>query len=361
MRDNKKFCKPIISKYPKIGDVLVRFNDGSIEAVNPKEFKKVQNYFKFYSILGADTQYKPGYVKVFNKELNKEVYFSPVDYSKMNSNLVDYEIAGGKYITGNYEYVDLDLPSGTLWAKVNIGAESETQDGTYYRYGELIPYTPMSEDQSSYSGTSKELPLTNDVANKIWGKNWHIPTKAQAEELINNTNHTWETDFNGVSGMKLTSKNDSSKYIFIPASGAYTNGELNNKGNAGYILTSTQINNSVYYLLASQSYLHADWSTAYGRGNQIRPVCETIEDSPNIGDIIAHNNLLNIDRAFEYSDWIELDDSWDTVGLYGIETLEEQDCVGGEYVILSNSTTFIINASDYSKVSSYWEHVDTIE
>jgi hypothetical protein len=31
-----------------------------------------------------------------------------------------------------HEYVDLGLPSGTLWAKMNIGATSETELGNFY-------------------------------------------------------------------------------------------------------------------------------------------------------------------------------------------------------------------------------------
>jgi hypothetical protein len=34
-----------------------------------------------------------------------------------------------------YEYVDLGLPSGTKWAKYNVGATSETEYGNYYMYG----------------------------------------------------------------------------------------------------------------------------------------------------------------------------------------------------------------------------------
>ena len=35
-----------------------------------------------------------------------------------------------------YEWVDLGLPSGTLWAKCNLGAENETDAGDYFAWGE---------------------------------------------------------------------------------------------------------------------------------------------------------------------------------------------------------------------------------
>ena len=38
-----------------------------------------------------------------------------------------------------HDYVDLDLPSGTLWATCNIGASSPEESGFYYSWGETYP------------------------------------------------------------------------------------------------------------------------------------------------------------------------------------------------------------------------------
>ena len=40
----------------------------------------------------------------------------------------------------NHEYVDLGLPSGTLWAKTNIGASSPEEYGLYFAWGETEGY-----------------------------------------------------------------------------------------------------------------------------------------------------------------------------------------------------------------------------
>ena len=40
-----------------------------------------------------------------------------------------------------HEYVDLGLPSGTLWAKCNVGAETETDYGLYFQWGDTQGYT----------------------------------------------------------------------------------------------------------------------------------------------------------------------------------------------------------------------------
>ena len=39
----------------------------------------------------------------------------------------------------NHEYVDLGLPSGTLWATCNIGADSPEESGDYFAWGETTP------------------------------------------------------------------------------------------------------------------------------------------------------------------------------------------------------------------------------
>jgi hypothetical protein len=50
--------------------------------------------------------------------------------------------SGGGYTTINnsnteeHEYVDLGLPSGTLWATCNVGATKPEEYGNYYAWGE---------------------------------------------------------------------------------------------------------------------------------------------------------------------------------------------------------------------------------
>ena len=43
-------------------------------------------------------------------------------------------------LTGNgHEYVDLGLPSGTLWATCNVGASKPEEYGDYFAWGETQP------------------------------------------------------------------------------------------------------------------------------------------------------------------------------------------------------------------------------
>lgn len=81
---------------------------------------------------------------------------------------------------------------------------------------------------------------------------------------------------------------------------------------------------------------------------------------PKLGDIIVHNSNTNEDKIIPYEEWLQLEDSWDITGLYGINTYEEETAEDGSYVIMSNGTTLIIDPDDYSKVSDHWEQVDMV-
>ncbi len=47
-------------------------------------------------------------------------------------------------VIGGYEYVDLGLPSGTLWATYNVGATSPYEKGQYFAWGEVEPREDFS-------------------------------------------------------------------------------------------------------------------------------------------------------------------------------------------------------------------------
>lgn len=123
-------------------------------------------------------------------------------------------------LCNGHAYVDLGLPSGTIWATMNVGASSETDYGYYYKYGKGT--TQYNSSDSDYTGTENPLNLNVDTARQVWGGQWHMPTKAQFEELINRTTKTWEVNFNssGINGIKFTASNGN--YVFFPASGYYS-------------------------------------------------------------------------------------------------------------------------------------------
>ena len=121
--------------------------------------------------------------------------------------------------------IDLGLPSGTIWAGWNVGAESAEQGGEYYAFGETETKEIFTDDNfigygnvpSSISGTQY------DVARKKWGEDWRIPTRSEFDEIIKHC--TWiSTNYLGIRGYKATGPNGNC--IFFPTedvSGHYTN------------------------------------------------------------------------------------------------------------------------------------------
>lgn len=92
-----------------------------------------------------------------------------------------------------------------------------------------------------------------------------------------------------------------------------------------------------------------------------KKVKKNVEPKHEIGDVIVHNPELNKDSIVSFKEWLNLDDSWELVGLYNIKTFEEEEAFDGDYVILANGHTLIISPNDYDKVKDHWEQVDIIQ
>jgi hypothetical protein len=154
----------------------------------------------------------------------------------VDNNTVHYNPISPTPPTPTYESVDLGLPSGTKWAKCNVGADTETEYGLYYKFASGIydGYNNEFYGESGTDGTTMSPSL--DSAKCIMGGDWHTPTKTQCEELLSNTTQQW-TSINGVNGCKFTSSNGN--YIFIPASGHIFSGSLSADGTEARVWTST--------------------------------------------------------------------------------------------------------------------------
>lgn len=139
-----------------------------------------------------------------------------------------------------HPYVDLGLPSGTLWATTNIGAANPWDYGDYFVWGETTTKSTYAwstlkycEDntgdkfskyntQSKYGSVDNKTTLerSDDAAAANWGSDWCMPTQAQFQELKDKCTWTWTTK-NGKKGYEVKGKNGNS--IFLPAAG-YRNG-----------------------------------------------------------------------------------------------------------------------------------------
>ena len=105
----------------------------------------------------------------------------------------DGEVAG-------HGYVDLGLPSGTLWAACNIDGDSPYYPGAYFAWGETqsrdlfgwLDYEFLEERHTDANGndtyTATDIGevisgTEYDAARSQWGDAWRIPTKEDWEEL----------------------------------------------------------------------------------------------------------------------------------------------------------------------------------
>lgn len=142
--------------------------------------------------------------------------------------------------TNGHDWVDLGLPSGTKWATMNVGANSPSDYGSYFAWGETRPKSSYHYENLRYciSGDEwynvkfskyvtdsmygnvdgkKELDLSDDAAYVYWGSGWRMPSVAQIDELVSNCTTEWTT-MNGKWGRMMKSLKNG-KSIFLPAAG----------------------------------------------------------------------------------------------------------------------------------------------
>ena len=135
-----------------------------------------------------------------------------------------------------YEYVDLGLPSGTMWATCNVGATKPEDPGLLFQFGRVNGYAYNDNNNKFISNYQNEkvagseyipvttsgkvykandiLDLADDAVHVNMGSKWRMPTKNELEELVNNTTQEVET-INGVKGM-LFASNINKRQLFIP-------------------------------------------------------------------------------------------------------------------------------------------------
>lgn len=194
-----------------------------------------------------------------------------------------------------HDYVDLGLPSGTLWATCNVGASSPEQYGSYFAWGETSPksnyqwktykwcifYNEDDDEQEidltkyctdSYDGIvdfKAELEPEDDAAYVNWGPLWRMPSQVQFREIEFYCTWTW-TQKNGVNGLLVTGPNGNT--LFFPAAGRCRGSSLENVGEDVHSWSRTLNTNSPEYAWSVSNW---DWEDYYGdreKGYTVRAV-----------------------------------------------------------------------------------------
>ena len=205
------------------------------------------------------------------------------------------------YLLGNvpsgdeHDYVDLGLPSGTLWATMNVGANSPEEYGDYFAWGETTPkdfynwstyqWCMGSDDTltkycawsnygyNGFTDGKTELDPEDDAATANWGPEWRMPSLEQIQELRDNCTTQWTTR-NGVKG-RLFSSNINGASLFLPAAGIRWGSDLYDAGSWGDYWSRTLYSGSSNY--AYYLYFNSDNVSWYSYtryyGFSVRPVC----------------------------------------------------------------------------------------
>lgn len=203
-------------------------------------------------------------------------------------------------VSGSYkghDYIDLGLPSGTLWATCNVGASKPEDCGSYFAWGEtstkstynwstykyvngdynkLTKYCNKSDyGNNGFTDNQITLQASDDAATAQWGSGWRTPSKAQWEELLKNTTNKW-TMQNGVKGRLFTAKNG--KVLFLPTAGEQTDDGIMYVGSDGSYWSrslGTTAPSAAYYIWFATGARGCDLNDFYRCvGFSIRPVLE---------------------------------------------------------------------------------------
>ena len=201
---------------------------------------------------------------------------------------------------GDHYYVNLGLPSGTMWATCNVGGTNFEDLGNEYAWGETTTKDEYTQNNYTYSDNPATLPADADAAAVNWGEDWIMPTQADIQELIDYCNTTWIT-INGIRGMQATSSNGNS--IFIP-----TNIYEGYSTSANYWSSSLYTDNptSAMYmsLYSGDSESDSDvsiWDFERSNPARVRPVYKVAPTAFELGDEPYNCDFENAD---ENAQWV---------------------------------------------------------
>lgn len=199
----------------------------------------------------------------------------------------DIPISGTTYHVGESGAIDLGL--SVKWAACNIGANLPSRIGDYFAWGENVSrndgkynfdwdsyfYTPNHDGESfiKYKNSAKNsLDLSDDVAHAKMEGTWRMPTKAEADELVNNCTWIWAT-VAGALGYIVVGLNGNA--IFLPATSAWVGTDFPGITSGYYWTSSLDTSDD-----SSANALYFESGTKSVEGGPrcwgfcIRPVCQ---------------------------------------------------------------------------------------
>lgn len=210
-------------------------------------------------------------------------------------------------ILKTHEYVDLGLPSGTLWASSNVGAYRPQDAGLFFAWGDTEGHGTDPDDGYLYSWENYKwanvvgedtyftkycsdssrgldgftdgksvLDPDDDAAFVNWGSEWRTPTKEQFEELRDVCTWTPMT-IGDISGYDVEGPNGNT--LFLSEAGWRIDDMMLEGGSYWSRTTSTDDVGGAYQL----AWDEWGWYTFGGRlnGQSVRPVSSGVRLKAN--------------------------------------------------------------------------------
>lgn len=188
----------------------------------------------------------------------------------------------------NHHYVDLGLPSGTLWATCNLGANLPHESGDYFAWGETSPkkeycetnyqhrklketkFLFLSQTDYVYKKISELNGAGLDAAFSIWGGVWKLPSIDMFKELVDKCLWFYESTRDSYGYFVF---GPTGNYIFLPFAG-YRGYEVMRETEGFYWASNSPFDKSACCLEIDSKYRATHFFKDKFYGLPIRPVID---------------------------------------------------------------------------------------
>ena len=246
------------------------------------------------------------FLTLFGTQADYDAAESSLDLPNVSLTLDNYVVHYHPYEDpyNGHEYVEI---GGIKWATMNVGANSITDYGLYFQWGDTSGYTrdqigdgegkkyfgwadykygngtsnPGATGITKYNSSDGKtvLEASDDGGRLAWGGGWRMPTPAEFKALGTATTSAWTSNYegSGIAGLVVTSKADSSKKLFFPAAGYCDSGSVTLVRNYGEYWSSSlnyigvQSANNLYFTSATVNWKDNSFRSI---GSSLRLVCD---------------------------------------------------------------------------------------
>ncbi len=210
-----------------------------------------------------------------------------------------------------HNYVDLGLPSGTLWATEDLTVLESGAQSPFFSWGETASkqmfsymnyrYATAKDSLTKYvcdekyaankmTDNIKMLLAYDDAANMNWGGRWFMPSREELEELCDNCTFEYVYDKDSVCYVVGISKRNGKNIVF-PTPGAMQQDKLLYANNGVFVWSCELADNNTYaWGLSIQKDMKTQEVTAYIKdgmrilGHSVRP-CLPAAATPKAVDL----------------------------------------------------------------------------